>query len=80
MLPLAAAAAAVLAAGVAAGANESMMRGVPDPKQARIDYMLKCQGCHRPDGGGDDRSNPPMKHVVAQFLGVPGGREFLGRV
>ncbi|OYY10072.1 MAG: cytochrome C, partial [Rhizobiales bacterium 35-68-8] len=60
MLPLAAAAAAVLAAGVAAGANESMMRGVPDPKQARIDYMLKCQGCHRPDGGGDDRSNPPM--------------------
>ncbi|OYX93921.1 MAG: hypothetical protein B7Y74_08440, partial [Novosphingobium sp. 35-62-5] len=33
---------------------------LPDPKQARIDYMLKCQGCHRPDGGGDDRSNPPM--------------------
>ncbi len=80
MLPLAAAFAAVLAAGVAAGASESTMRGVPDPRQARIDYMLKCQGCHRPDGGGDDRSNPPMKHAVAQFLAVPGGREFLARV
>lgn len=56
------------------------MRGVPNPKQARIDYMLKCQGCHRQDGGGDDRSNPPMKHMVARFLSVPGGREFLARV
>lgn len=80
MLPLATAVAAVLAASVAAGASESTMRGVPNPKQARIDYMLRCQGCHRPDGGGDDRSNPPMKHVVAQFLSVPGGREFLARV
>lgn len=80
MLPLATAVAAVLAASVAAGASETTMRGVPNPKQARIDYMLKCQGCHRPDGGGDDRSNPPMKHVVAQFLSVPGGREFLARV
>jgi hypothetical protein len=80
MLPLAAAVAAVLVASVAAGASESTMRGVPNPKQARIDYMLKCQGCHRPDGGGDDRSNPPMKQMVARFLGVPGGREFLARV
>lgn len=54
--------------------------GVTDPAQAHIDYMLKCQGCHRPDGSGDDRSNPPMAGVVARFLSVPGGREFLGRV
>ncbi|WP_298283156.1 cytochrome C [Novosphingobium sp.] len=79
-LPLAAVFAAVLAAGAAAGASESVMRGVSDPRQARVDYMLKCQGCHRPDGGGDDQSNPPMKHIVAQFLGEPGGREFLVRV
>lgn len=79
-LPLAAVLAAIAAASVAAGASESAMRGVPDPQQARVDYMLKCQGCHRTDGGGDDRSNPPMKHVVARFLSVPGGREFLGRV
>ena len=68
----------VAAAGVRAG--DIQMRGVSNPQQARIDYILKCQGCHRPDGGGDDRSNPPIKNEVARFLGVPGGREFLARV
>ena len=71
---------AVLAAAVGVRAAVPAMRGVSNPQQARIDYMLKCQGCHRPDGTGDDRSNPPMKNIVARFLGVPGGREFLGRV
>ena len=54
--------------------------GVIDARQAHEDYVLKCQGCHRPDGSGDDHSNPAMRGVVARFLGVPGGREFLGRV
>ncbi|MGV3512416.1 MAG: cytochrome C [Novosphingobium sp.] len=71
---------AIVAATVGVRAATPIMRGVIDPQQARIDYMLKCQGCHRPDGSGDDRSNPPMRNIVAQFLGVPGGREFLGRV
>ncbi len=75
---------AALLAAVAAGgslrAGEPVMHGVSNPRQARIDYMLKCQGCHRPDGSGDDRSNPPMRNIVARFLEVPGGREFLGRV
>ena len=51
-----------------------------DAEQAHVDYMLKCQGCHRPDGSGDDQSAPPLRGVVARFLTVPGGREFLGRV
>lgn len=71
---------AAVAAGAGVRASETEMRGVNDPRQARVDYMLKCQGCHRPDGSGDDRSNPPMRNVVARFLAVPGGREFLGRV
>ena len=54
--------------------------GVVDARQAHEDYVLKCQGCHRPDGSGDDHSNPAMRGVVARFLAVPGGREFLGRV
>jgi hypothetical protein len=54
--------------------------GVIDPQQAHIDYMLKCQGCHRPDGSGDEVSNPPMNGKVARFLSVPGGRQFLGQV
>ena len=73
----------VVAAGTAPlslRAEPGTLPGVYDASQAHVDYMLKCQGCHRPDGSGDDRSNPPMRGVVARFLGVPGGREFLGRV
>lgn len=54
--------------------------GVANEHEAHIDYMLKCQGCHRPDGVGDTQSNPPLKDMVARFLAVPGGRAFLGRV
>ena len=71
--------AAMLGGGAIAASNESYP-GVSNPAQARVDYILKCQGCHRPDGSGDDHSNPPMKHIVARFLSVPGGREFIGRV
>ncbi|MDY0960171.1 cytochrome C [Sphingomonas sp. CFBP8993] len=71
-------AALVGAAGLAR--QSGPMRGVADAAQARVDYQLKCQGCHRIDGGGDDRSNPPMRDMVARFLTVPGGREFLARV
>jgi|TARA_R110002126_G_scaffold10841_18_gene49817 mono/diheme cytochrome c family protein len=64
----------------AAGAAGSHMPGVARPDRAHSDYILKCQGCHRPDGGGDAVSNPPLNGMVAKFLTVPGGREFLGRV
>lgn len=47
---------------------------------AESDYKLKCQGCHRPDGSGDDKSNPPLKDVVSLFLHSAKGREFLVRV
>ncbi len=71
---------AAMAVGASVRAGEVEMRGVSNPQQARVDYMVKCQGCHRPDGTGSDQSNPPMRGVVARFLSVPGGREFLGRV
>jgi len=69
-----------LAASAAVMADEAAIPGVSDAYQARTDYQLKCQGCHRPDGAGDDHSNPPMRGVVARFLAVPGGREFIARV
>jgi len=64
----------------ATGTADSYMPGVAKPERAHSDYILKCQGCHRPDGGGDAVSNPPLNGMVAKFLSVPGGREFLGRV
>jgi hypothetical protein len=54
--------------------------GVPNPAQARIDYMLKCQGCHQPDGAGNMVNTPPLAGTVARFLAVPGGRQFVARV
>lgn len=56
------------------------MRGVASPAQAHNDYILKCQGCHRPDGSGDAASNPPLTGQVARFLAAQGGRDYLGRV
>ena len=46
----------------------------------QVDYMLQCQGCHLPDGGGTPGAVPPLEGVVGSFLAVPGGREFLVRV
>lgn len=79
-LVLAVAAISFAPAGRASGASDAATPGVPNPAQARIDYMLKCQGCHRPDGTGDATSTPPLKNAVARFLQVEGGREFIGRV
>lgn len=65
---------------VPGSADTGALPGVYDANQAHVDYMLKCQGCHRPDGNGDDHSNPPLRAMVARFLTVPGGRAFLGQV
>ena len=50
-----------------------------NPDRARINYMLNCQGCHLPDGGGVG-DIPQMKNFVGNFLKVPGGRAFLVQV
>lgn len=62
------------------GAAAPQVPGVSKPERARIDYMLKCQGCHQPSGAGLGADTPPLAGSVARFLAVPGGREFLGRV
>ncbi len=44
------------------------------------DYMLKCMGCHGPDGEAVTGKVPPLKGNVAKFLNVDGGRAFLVQV
>ena len=56
------------------------MPGVTNPARARVDYILKCQGCHQANGDSHPRNTPPLTGEVSQFLSVKGGREFLGRV
>ena len=84
LLPLSAIALFASASGAGAdagaGASGGGIPGVANPGQARIDYILKCQGCHQPEGGGDVEHTPPLNGEVARFLHVPGGREFLARV
>lgn len=43
-------------------------------------YMLRCQGCHRPDGSGIPGAVPPFPGVIAGFLATPAGRGFIVRV
>jgi mono/diheme cytochrome c family protein len=43
-------------------------------------WAVGCQGCHRPDASGSPKGAPPMKGVVARFLWVEGGRDYLMRV
>ncbi len=50
------------------------------PRSPRVNYMTNCQGCHTPNGDGVAGKVPPMRGVLAGFLTVPGGREFLVRV
>lgn len=67
-------AALVALAGLLPGASPAAAAG---PEQ---DYVLHCQGCHRPDGEETPGSTPALAGQVARFLHVPGGRAFLGRV
>jgi len=46
----------------------------------RTDYMLKCMGCHGPEGAEVVGKVPPLKDSVARFLNVEGGRAYLVKV
>jgi hypothetical protein len=49
--------------------------------EARVHYMLNCQGCHLHNGAGSlDGEVPEMKDYVGNFLKVPEGREYLVQV
>jgi mono/diheme cytochrome c family protein len=56
--------------------------GAPPETQRspEINYMLHCQGCHRPDGSGAPGAVPDLRGHVSVFLGSPAGRAFLVRV
>lgn len=54
--------------------------GVVSAQRAKMNWMLNCQGCHKPDATGSEGGAPAMAHEVARFLTVDGGREFLTRV
>ncbi|MBB4630986.1 cytochrome C [Sphingosinicella soli] len=76
--------ASAILAGIAgagfAAQGVSREAAVSNPALARQNWILKCQGCHRPDATGTPETTPAMAGIVAKFLHVPGGREYLARV
>jgi len=58
-----------------------LLAALPDTHRSpETNYMLHCQGCHRPDGSGAVGAVPDLRGHVAVFLGSPAGRAFLVRV
>jgi cytochrome c2 len=80
MLAAGAASAASTSHDAEAGHGDRAMAGVADPARARQNWILQCQGCHRPDATGTPQTTPAMAGFVARFLSVPGGRDYLARV
>ncbi|MFC3052085.1 c-type cytochrome [Kordiimonas pumila] len=48
--------------------------------KAEFDWKMNCQGCHQADASGSEGGAPDMRGVVARFLSVEGGREYLVQV
>lgn len=62
---------ATLAAATAAGATD----------YGRQNYLLRCAGCHVPDGTGSAPNDVPgLRGTPGQFVKVPEGRAFLAQV
>ena len=47
---------------------------------ARFDYMMSCQGCHRDDGRGNPGNVPDLRGELGLLLAEPGGRRYLVQV
>ena len=60
--------------------QQALAAEAPSARSAQTLWMLNCQGCHRADGSGIGSEVPAMPGIVARFLAVPGGREYLIRV
>ena len=49
--------------------------------EARVNYILKCQGCHTADGFSPQRGRiPPLIDVVGYFTVLPEGRRYVANV
>ena len=72
--------ATALAAAAYVYAGEELIPGVANTQRAWQNWTLNCQGCHRPDASGSAGTTPALAGAVSEFLSVPGGRDYLGRV
>ena len=59
---------------------DSAHGSAPYPTAVQQNWILNCQGCHRPDATGSSHTTPVMTGELGKFLSVRGGREYLVRV
>lgn len=61
-----------------------MPRAFADPIDPAIspqqNYVLRCQGCHGPEGRGVGGRVPPLAETVGRLVQLPAGRDYLMRV
>ncbi|WP_298290772.1 cytochrome C [Novosphingobium sp.] len=72
-----------LAAAGLAGAvsmNGAQAQIFPQEASPALNYTIHCSGCHKSDGSGEINIVPDIRHQVARYLAVPGGREYLVQV
>lgn len=55
-------------------------KNISRKNNSRIDWMMNCQGCHGANGDRLNADVPPMRHEVAKFLAIDGGRAYLVQV
>jgi len=54
--------------------------GEPALDGARYLYVLRCQGCHGPDGAGMPGGVPDLRGALTPFTRTQAGRAYLARV
>lgn len=54
--------------------------GVANGQRAAMNWALNCRGCHGADARGTSDDVPDMAGLMARFLSVDGGRDYLVRV
>ncbi|MDC8786386.1 c-type cytochrome [Roseateles koreensis] len=63
------------------GAGAPYVRHDQGAQRAQRNYTQFCSGCHLPDGSGaPTKGIPSMQGMLARFLGVPGGRQYIVQV
>ena len=53
---------------------------IADAKQARVDYLIHCQGCHLPEAVGVPGYVPRINKFLGYFMHSKAGREFIVQV
>ena len=51
-----------------------------EQQQARVNFLLHCAACHRPDGHGSPGTVPDLREYLGEFAQHPDSRSFIARV